>query len=261
MNVYTLGSFMIEAGDRLVRPTAAKPRKVLATLAMHPGDTVATALLYEELWGEQIPRTANTTVQVYISQLRKLIANALGPDGDPKRFLITCAGGYRLDLGGRTDWVEFERLAAAGHRAREVGDFVAASRFLGEALAVWRGPALCDVVAGAVLSADVHRLEEARRNALDRRIDADLRIGRHHQLVGELTGLTARHPTHEGLHMQLMIALSRCGRRSEAMHVYRRLHLRLGELSGLEPSAEVGRLLRSILSPGAARAGLTGSAA
>ncbi|MBP0454254.1 AfsR/SARP family transcriptional regulator [Kitasatospora sp. RG8] len=165
-----------------------------------------------------------------------------------KTVLETAAGGYRLNTGGCTvDVREFERLAGAGHRAMEEGDVPLAARQLASALALWRGAAVADVPAGPHLGVELRRLEETRLCALDQRIDADLRLGRHRVLLAELTVLVERYRTHESLHRQLMLALHRSGRRGEALEVYRRLRGTLvGEL-GIEPSAELRLLQREIL--------------
>ncbi len=253
MDIDVLGPLVARQGGTSVVPTAAKPRKVLAMLTVHADQVVPMASLFEELWGEDIPRSANTTVQTYILHLRNLISAALqvSPvDGsvDPKRVLVTYPGGYLLDtMGGQVDVREFDRLAALGHRAREMGDYEAASRSFTEALAIWRGRVLVDVQTGALLEVEVHRLEEARLNVLDRRIDADLRLGRHHELLGELAGLVGRYRTHEGLHAHLMLALYRSGRRGEAIDVYRRMRTGLVNELGLEPSPSLRRLQHAIL--------------
>ncbi len=136
MDIDVLGPLVAREGGTSVVPTAAKPRKVLAMLTVHADQVVPMASLFEELWGEDIPRSANTTVQTYILHLRNLIGAALdqspadGPK-DAKRVLVTYPGGYLLDtMGGRVDVHEFDRLAALGHRAREMGDYEAASRTL-----------------------------------------------------------------------------------------------------------------------------------
>jgi SARP family transcriptional regulator, regulator of embCAB operon len=116
-----------------------------------------------------------------------------------------------------------------------------------EALAIWRGRALVDVQTGPLLEVESHRLEEARLDVLDRRIDADLRLGRHHELLGELAGLVGRYRTHEGLHAHLMLALYRSGRRGEAIDVYRRMRTGLVNELGLEPSPSLRRLQHAIL--------------
>lgn len=253
MDIEVLGPLAARESGSSIVPTAAKPRKVLAMLAVHADQVVPMASLFEELWGEDIPRSANTTVQTYVLHLRNLIGAALeqspteGPV-DAKRVLVTYPGGYLMDtMGGRVDVRDFDRLAALGHRARELGDFEAASRQFSEALAIWRGRALVDVQTGPLLEVESHRLEEARLNVLDRRIDADLRLGRHHEMLGELAGLVGRYRTHEGLHAHLMLALYRAGRRGEAIDVYRRMRTGLVNELGLEPSPSLRRLQHAIL--------------
>ena len=253
VDIDVLGPLAAREGGVSVAPTAAKPRKVLAMLTVHADQVVPMASLFEELWGEAIPRSANTTVQTYILHLRNLIGAALEQSGatevrDAKRILVTYPGGYLLDtMGGRVDVRDFDRLAAVGHRARELGDFEAASKSFTEALAIWRGRALVDVQTGSLLEVEAHRLEEARLNVLDRRIDADLRLGRHHELLGELAGLVGRYRTHEGMHAHLMLALYRSGRRGEAIDMYRRLRTCLVNELGLEPSPSLRRLQHAIL--------------
>jgi DNA-binding SARP family transcriptional activator len=251
VDIDVLGPLVARQLGSSVVPTAAKPRKVLAMLTVHADQVVPMASLFEELWGEDIPRSANTTVQTYILHLRNLIGAALASAGEPveaKRILVTYPGGYLLDtMGGRVDVREFDKLAALGHRARELGDFEAASRHFTDALAIWRGRALVDVQTGPLLEVEAHRLEEARLNVLDRRIDADLRLGRHHELLGELAGLVGRYRTHEGLHAHLMLALYRSGRRGEAIDVYRRMRTGLVNELGLEPSPSLRRLQHAIL--------------
>jgi SARP family transcriptional regulator, regulator of embCAB operon len=253
VDIDILGPLAAREGGVSVAPTAAKPRKVLAMLAVHADQVVPMASLFEELWGEDIPRSANTTVQTYILHLRNLIGTALSQSAtsevrDPKRILVTYPGGYLLDtMGGRVDVRDFDRLAAVGHRARELGDYESASKSFTEALAIWRGRALVDVQSGSLLEVEAHRLEEARLNVLDRRIDADLRLGRHHELLGELAGLVGRYRTHEGMHAHLMLAMYRSGRRGEAIDVYRRLRTCLVNELGLEPSPSLRRLQHAIL--------------
>ena len=253
MEIGLLGPLTVLLDGVAVQPSATKPRKVLATLAMYADQHVPTARLFEELWGGDIPRSANTTVQTYILHLRNLIGAALDQsdtDGrsDAKRVLVTYPGGYLLDtMGGRVDVREFDRLAALGHQAREMGDFEGASRHFNDALGIWRGRTLVDVHTGPLLEVESHRLEQARLDVLDRRIDADLRLGRHHELLGELVELVGRYRTHEGLHAHLMLALYRSGRPGEAIDVYRRLRTGLVNELGLEPSPSLRRLEHAIL--------------
>jgi DNA-binding SARP family transcriptional activator len=253
VDIDLLGPLEARQGGVSVTPTAAKPRKLLALLALNAGQAVPKRTLFEELWGDFVPRYAHNSARTYILQLRNLIRAA--PDHrhgrdrcDAKQVIVTCQGGYLLNpMGGRIDVCEFDRLAAVGHQAHTLGRFEAASRWFTEAMAVWRGRAFVDVQVGDVLEAEAHRLQEAWLNVLDRRIDADLRLGQHHELLGELAGMVSRHRTHEGMHAHFMVALYRSGRRCEAIDVYRRLRAVLVDQLGLEPSIRLQRLQQAIL--------------
>ena len=245
MDIQVLGPLSVQEAGRSVVPTAAKPRKLLALLALHSDRMLPVRALLEELWGDRPPRSASTTLQTYILNVRGLIAET---GRDPKQVLVTVPGGYVLDTGGGTvDVVEFERLATAGHRALESGEPALASSLFSSALDLWRGPALVDVSVGALLGVEASRLDEVRLSVQERRIEADLRLGRHHMLISELSALVARNSRHEGLHAQYMLALYRAGRQGEALAVYQRL--RAGQIRelGLEPSPALRSLQRSIL--------------
>ncbi|MFG3255672.1 BTAD domain-containing putative transcriptional regulator [Streptomyces sp. NPDC048172] len=254
MDISVLGPCRVVQSGVSVVPTAVKPRKVLALFAMHPDQVVSVASLVEELWGESPPRSVQTTLQTYVLQLRNLIEAVLGetPPADlphgAKSVLVTEPGGYLLDTqGGRIDVSEFDRLSGAGHRALEAGDLVGASASFRSALDLWRGPALVDVQCGPLLEIEATRLEESRLGILNQRIDVDLSLGRHHELVGELSGLAAQHPLHEGLQAQLMLALYRSGRRGSALEVYQRLRGVLSRELGLDPSPDLQRLQCAVL--------------
>ncbi|NBE54454.1 AfsR/SARP family transcriptional regulator [Streptomyces boluensis] len=257
MDIEVLGALAVRENGTSVTPTAKKPRQVLSLLALNPDRVVPVDTLIEELWGEHPPRSARTTLQTYILQLRELITTALTHDPQnttprtAKDILTTTPGGYLLHTtNGTYDVREFERLAGTGYRSMDAGDFPNAARQLREALDLWSGNALADVHAGPQLHPEVRRLEESRLCALDQRIEADLRLGRHRELLGELTVLVQRHRTHETLHGQLMVALHRSGRRREALDVYQRLRTALVRELGLEPSAGLRRLQRSVLMSG-----------
>ncbi|MFD8968734.1 BTAD domain-containing putative transcriptional regulator [Streptomyces sp. NPDC059568] len=260
MDIDVLGALAVRENGRSITPTAPKPRQVLALLSLHADQVVPVTALIEELWAGEPPRSARTTLQTYVLQLRSLIAAALkhgaqeGQEGTArtaKEVLVTLPGGYRLDSGGGTSDVrEFDRLAGLGYRAMDAGDYAGAARQLREALALWSGPAFADVHGGAQLDMEIKRLEESRLCALDQRIEADLRLGRHRELLAELTVLVSRYRTHENLHGQFMLALHRSGRRGEALNVYHRLRGTLVRELGLEPSAGLRRLQRSILMAG-----------
>ncbi|OSZ58958.1 hypothetical protein OQI_18855 [Streptomyces pharetrae CZA14] len=260
MDIELLGTLAVREQGRSITPTAPKPRQVLALLALHADQVVPVPALIEELWAGTPPRSARTTLQTYVLQLRALISAALEPgDGrqgragrcTAKDVLVTLPGGYLLDTGnGTSDVREFDRLVASGTQAMDASDFPRAARLLREALSLWTGPAFADVHGGVQLDTEARRLEETRLCALDQRIEADLRIGRHRELLAELTVLADRYRTHENLHGQFMLALHRSGRRGEALDVYQRLHQTLVRELGLEPSAALRRLQRSILMAG-----------
>ncbi|MGD6755236.1 AfsR/SARP family transcriptional regulator [Streptomyces sp. BH105] len=252
MDIEVLGSLSVRENGVPIAPTAPKPRQVLALLALNADHVVPVSTLIEELWDENPPRSARTTLQTYILQLRELITDALLRGGDTatsaKDILVTLPGGYRLQTrGGTIDYQELERRAGAGYRAMDAEDYPAAARKLRDALALWTGSALADVQAGSRITLEVSRLEETRLCALDQRIEADLRLGNHRGLLSELTVLVKQFPMHESLHGQFMLALYRSGRRGEALNVYQRLRTTLVRELGLEPSAALGKLQRSIL--------------
>jgi DNA-binding SARP family transcriptional activator len=250
MDIKVLGPLDIRIGGTSIVPSAGKPRQLLALLALRAGRVVPVPVLMEEIWGDRIPRSAQTTLQTYILQLRRRIAPALhgGRHRTAKDVLATRFGAYQLDESVTTSDVgTFHRLTTEGASALDLGDAARAAGLLRRALALWQGPALVDVPKGGVLDTEVLGMEEERSRALELRIEAELALGRHAQLLGELRMLTARHPLHESFHAQLMIALSRSGHTWRALEAYRRLRTTLvGEL-GVEPSARVQRLHQSVL--------------
>jgi len=255
VDIQVLGALGVSRGGVSITPTAPKARQVLALLALHADQVVPVAALVEELWAGRPPRSARTTLQTYVLQLRELITAALAHAGPgplcAKDVLVTCPGGYRLAAGGGTSDVrEFERLAGLGYRAMDAGDHPRAARLLREALGLFGGAPFADVQQGPQLETESRRLQESRLCALDQRIEADLRLGRHRELLAELTVLAGRYRTHENLHAQFMLALQRSGRRSEALEAYRRLRTTLVSELGIEPSVALRRLQRSILLAG-----------
>ncbi|MEU6416578.1 AfsR/SARP family transcriptional regulator [Streptomyces spiralis] len=227
-------------------PRAAKLRVVLGTLLVRANEVVSVDTLIDELWPTAPPRTATTTLQVYVSQVRKLLRSA-----DPRHgqdALVTRSPGYVLRaVGEELDAAVFEEVSERGRRALAAGDFASASRLLRRAVGLWRGPVLSDTPHGPLLESAAVRLAEARMTALGERIQADLRLGRHHDLVGELQSLTAEHPLREDLHLHLMVALYRCSRAAEALEVYGVLRRTLVNELGIEPGPRSQRLHRRIL--------------
>ncbi|MEU2077500.1 AfsR/SARP family transcriptional regulator [Streptomyces sp. NPDC013489] len=272
MRIRILGPLHAETDGVPVVPSAAKTRQVLALLSLHPGRPVPVAVLKEELWGPLPPSSAHSTLQTYILRLRRALAAAFGgpygsegPTGaagpgavgkagatGPARardLLATGHDGYLLRIAEENvDAFAFQRAAQAGHTAFADGDSARAARLLREALALWTGPALVDVRAGAALRIHAARLEESRLLATERRLDAELRLGLHGELLAELVELTRLHPANERLHAQAMVAFYRAGRQSEALQLYRGLRRRLVEELGLEPAPQLQRLHQAMLS-------------
>jgi DNA-binding SARP family transcriptional activator len=234
MEFHILGPLEVVDEGRLVKLGGSKQRNLLAFLLLHPKQVVSRDRLIDELWGGQPPDTAATAIQVYVSQLRK----ALGPD-----VIVTQTPGYLIRLhDAELDLERFERSLAQAQGAPAAE----ASELLSEALALWRGPPLAELDAPFAHAAGL-RLEEQRLAALELRIDADLALGRHAQLVPELEGLVRGHPLRERLRGQLMLALYRCGRQADALEVYRSGRQLLDEELGLKPDDELQRLERAIL--------------
>ncbi|MFE9932614.1 BTAD domain-containing putative transcriptional regulator [Streptomyces sp. NPDC005533] len=255
MKIKVLGPLSAEVNGGSIVPTARKPRQILTLLALYPGRVVPVPTLMEELWGADLPQSALTTLQTYILQLRRQLGTAMGPGGSgpggaggAKEVLVTRHGGYLLQIPpDAVDVHEYESLVTRGHADFERGDDESAAAMLRAALTLWQGPALVDVRVGPILEIEVMRLEESRLVTVERRIDVDLRLGRHTELLAELTELIARHPQHEGLHSQAMVALYRSGRQATALDVYRRLRGRLIEDLGVEPSPQLQRLHQAML--------------
>jgi DNA-binding SARP family transcriptional activator/streptogramin lyase len=234
MEFRILGPLEVEADGQVVRLGGAKQRGVLALLLLNANKAVSRDRLIDEVWGDEPPDTAATALQGHVSQLRK----TLGADA-----IVTQAPGYLIRLAdGELDLDRFERAVG---RARAAAAPEAAAT-LNEALALWRGPALADLDL-PFANEERARLEEQRLAALERRIDADLELGRHAELLSELERLVQQHPLREHLRGQLMLALYRCGRQAEALDVYRSGRRRLDEQLGLEPGEELRRLERQIL--------------
>jgi YVTN family beta-propeller protein len=234
-----LGPLEVVEGTRPVALGGAKQRALLAVLILHRREVVSTDRLIDELWAERPPATAAKTLQVYVSHLRK----ALGPD-----VVSTHGHGYMLAVAAdRVDADRFDALAAEGRRALEAGEPGRAAGVLREALALSHGPPLADFAYEAFAQAEIGRLEEARVAVLEDRVDADLALGNHAALVGELEALAREHPRRERLQRQLMLALYRSGRQADALERYRQARQRLVEDLGLEPGRELEELERAIL--------------
>src|SRR5918995_865792 len=213
---------------------AGKQRALLVLLLLRAGEVVSTDRLIDALWGERPPPSALNSVHIYVSQLRKALGNGR---------LETHGRGYLLALEPeQLDLGRFERLLGDGRELLTAGEADLAAEALRAALGLWRGPPLSDVAFEPFAQGEIARLEELRLAALEERIEADLALGRDAELVPELEGLIREHPLRERLRAQLMLALYRSGRQSEALDAYQQARRLLSTELGLEP----GRTLREL---------------
>lgn len=235
MEFRLLGAFEIWDGGQPVKIAGQKQRALLALLVLRANEAVRSDLLIDQLWGEQPPHNATAALHTHISRLRK----TLGPDAIASR-----EWGYELRVSpAEIDLQRFESLVAEAEPlpARE------RATKLAEALAMWRGPPLADLINESALTREIAWLEELRLSALERRIDADLEAGSSADLVGELEMLVAEHPLREHLRADLMLALYRCGRQADALEAYHEARSILVETRGLDPGSELRRLEQAIL--------------
>jgi DNA-binding SARP family transcriptional activator len=250
IEVRVLGPLEVSVDGISAVPTANKPSKVLAMLALNVGHVVTAPTLIEEIWDQHPPRTCLSTLQTYVLKVRKKLNDAVVEAGaDPSsEIVLTRRNGYLLDANpDDVDVTQYTQLSKAGRRAANAGDHVNASRLLGSALTRWHGSALADVVMGPHLSIEAAQLEEGRLGDLELRIDADLHLDRHHELLGELAMLCARYPMLESFHAQYMLALYRSGRQWRALQAYREFRSTIADQLGIEPSPRLQRLHHAIL--------------
>jgi len=236
--VRLLGPIEAERDGVAVGLGGPKPRALLSVLALDLGHVVSVDRLVEALWPGDAPDTAPHAVQVYVSQLRK----ALGP------VIATRPPGYVLELDSDdVDVHLFARLAEEGRGALRGDDPEPAETALREALALWRGPALADFAYEPFAQTEIARLEELRTVVVEERIEADLALGRHAELVSELEALVEAQPHRERPRAQLMLALYRSGRQADALSAYRVARSALVDELGIEPGPELKELEAAIL--------------
>jgi DNA-binding SARP family transcriptional activator len=239
IEIRILGPLEAVCDGTQVRLGGPRQRALLALLATRAGTIVPRDRLIDELWGDEPPESALNVLQTYVSHLRKAL---------PADLLLTRPPGYALDLGTHElDLRRFERLATEGHDALTDGDPATASVALREALALWRGPALADLAEMDFARIEAARLEELRLAAHEERLQADLALGRDAEIVPELERLVAEHPLRERLRAQLMLALYRSGRQSEALATYREARNALVEQLGIEPGPALREMETAIL--------------
>jgi DNA-binding SARP family transcriptional activator len=235
-----LGGFEVVAGGRSLPLGGARQRAVLARLAISANELVSTDQLVDEVWQGAPPRGAITTLQVYVSHLRKALAGTTAT-------IETRRPGYVLVVAPEAiDARRFENLVAQANSVFD-RDPIRASTLLREALDLWRGPALADFAFESFASVEATRLDELRVRAIERRIEADLELGRPGDVVAELETLVADHPLREAFWRQLMLALYRTGRQADALRAYRRAADHLRDELGLVPSVPLQQLEQAIL--------------
>ncbi len=239
MEFRILGPLEVLEDGRPVELAGRRQRAVLALLLLHANEVVSSDRLIDGLWGERPPATAAKVLQNAVSQLRR----SLG-----ENVIVTRAPGYLLHVEpDAIDARRFESLLADGRRTLAEGRAAEAAATLREALALWRGPPLEEFAYEPFASTEVARLDELRLRALEERIEADLALGRHADLVGELEPLVSEHPLRERPRGQLMLALYQSGRQAEALQAYQDGRRLLAEELGLEPGATLQQLERQIL--------------
>jgi DNA-binding SARP family transcriptional activator len=239
MQARILGPFLLEEGGRRIPISGIRQRAVLVSLVLHANEVVPSEQLLVDLWGEDTPRSAANSLQAAISRLRRAL---------PEGRLVTRAPGYALRIfPEELDVSQFEQLVSEGREALTAGAAEQAARTLRQALSLWQGPALADFRYEPFAQAEIVRLEELHLTCLEERIEADLALGSAGVLVAELRRLVDEHPVRERLRGQLMLALYRDGRQTEALDVYREFRDVLRDELGLDPSPQLQELETAIL--------------
>jgi DNA-binding SARP family transcriptional activator len=250
VQVKILGPLSIVRDSVSAVPTARMPRRTLSLLLVNDSRTVSTATLISELWSEQAPKSCQTLVQSYVLHLRRLFAHAFGltPAEIAHDLLQTRSGGYAFVLEhGELDLHNYQRWRATADRALAERDDDAAAAAYRRALDEWQGRVLADVEPGPLVEAEIARLEQSRLTAIERMVEAQLRLGRHHDALAELAALAVLHPFHEGLQALFMLALYRSGNRNRALEVFSNLRTTLIAELGIEPTPKLQRLHHAIL--------------
>jgi DNA-binding SARP family transcriptional activator len=246
MEFRLLGALEVAEAEALLSVGTIKHKALLAILLLHANEVVTTDALVDELWGGSPPPSATATLRGYVSGIRRALEP--GVKAGHHSVLETRPSGYLLAVPPeQIDVSRFETLLRKGREELRRQRWAQASASFEQALALWRGPALSDFAYHPFAQAETTRLAEARLSAEEGRMTAELALGNHHEVVGELGNLAASTPFREHLWGLLIVALYRCGRQGEALRTYQRLRGALAEELGIEPSPELRDLEHSIL--------------
>jgi SARP family transcriptional regulator, regulator of embCAB operon len=245
-----LGGVEVASDGRACTPSAPKVRQVLALLLLQANRLVQADAIIEELWADSPPKSALITAQTYIYQLRRLMKReGLNPAGG--QLLISRPTGYQLQVEPRQlDIRVFQELLGLGRQLMEENRPRAAAQRFRAALDLWTGPPLTNIPLGPLLSTHAIQLEEQHLRALELRIQAEVMLSRERELIGELRFLVTAYPLNEWFHGQLIRALHRAGRRSEALEAYHQVRRVLSAELGVDPSPELQRLHHEALTAG-----------
>ena len=257
-----LGPLRVWRDDIALDLGPVQQRVVLAVLALQAGRPVGRQQMINAVWGEATPRNAVNLVQRHVSGLRRVLEPER-PGRAPSGLLTWTEAGYLLTAPkGALDLDVFESELSRARAARAAGQLREAADALHSALGIWRGP-VCDGLSSPFLDAQADRLGESRISVLEERIELDLAIGVHADLIAELRGLVAEYPLRERLHGQLMLALYRVGRQADALTAFRDARRYLDDELGVEPGAALQQLHQQILAadPGLAAPAVVGGIA
>ena len=247
MRFRMLGPLEIHDGSDFVPIKGTGQQRLLIFLAINANEAVPVDTLIDALWGDDLPAVPPHALHTATTLGRKRLIRCRGPNHAPAR-IEHLGWAYRLSISEEElDTSCFSGLVDRGRRLLEDGETEKVSQVVGEALALWQGPALSGLGEEPAFQAEANRLETLRFAAIELRIDADLALGRHAQLVGELESLIVVHPFDEGLQGRLMLALYRAGRQVEALRVYRKFSDQLAVELGIEPTPALQNVEQALL--------------
>jgi DNA-binding SARP family transcriptional activator len=243
LDIRLLGPLELRYRGADIPISAARLRRLLGVLLIHRGRTVSIDRLVDEVWENDPPDSALAALRVHVSRLRKMLAAAELGD-----LLVTKPTGYSLDVSAESvDADRFENAVARARSQIAAGESEEGIETFRGALKMWRGPALSGLATSMYVAGEAARLDEARVNALEDCIRAEITAGRARDVLGELEALTGEHPLRERLWELRMLALYRTSRQAAALDCYQTLRRQLADELGLEPSPELVRLHQEIL--------------